>query len=104
METRQIPEEADEEDCREQDPRSVHGERVAEFPGEAAAAAVAAPRARKAQSSWTAAGAAFLLQTPSEGSRVAATQTQALPRPLPPLAGRGKEEGEQLSGEGEGDG
>lgn len=50
-------------------------------------------RARKARSSWTAAGAAFLLQTPSAGSRVAATQIQALPRPLPPLAGRWGEEG-----------
>lgn len=50
-------------------------------------------RARKARSGWTAAGAAFLLQTPSAGSRVAATQIQALPRPLPPLAGRWGEEG-----------
>lgn len=50
-------------------------------------------RARKARSSWTAAGAAFLQQTPSAGSRVAATQIQALPRPLPPLAGRWGEEG-----------
>lgn len=50
-------------------------------------------RARNARSSWTAAGAAFLLQTPSAGSRVAATQIQALPRPLPPLAGRWGEEG-----------
>lgn len=50
-------------------------------------------RARKARSGWTAAGAAFLLQTPCAGSRVAATQIQALPRPLPPLAGRWGEEG-----------
>lgn len=62
--------------------------------------------ARKAQSSWTAAGAAFLLQTPSAGSRVAATQTPALPRPLPPLdeARGGGEERESGWGEEEGGG
>lgn len=46
LETRQIPEEADEEDRPEKDPRSVHGERVAEFLREAAATAVAAPGAK----------------------------------------------------------
>lgn len=61
--------------------------------------------ARKAQSSWTAAGAAFLLQTPSAGSRVAATQTPALPRPLPPLdEARGGEGRERGWGEEEGGG
>lgn len=46
LETRQIPEETDEEDRPEKDSRSVHGERVAEFLGEAAATAAAAPGAK----------------------------------------------------------
>lgn len=48
--------------------------------------------ARGAQSGWTAAGARLLPPTPSARSGVPATQTSALPRPLPPLAGRGGEE------------
>lgn len=109
METRQIPEEADEEDRQEQDPRRVHGEPVTEFPGEAAATAAAAAEA-------SAPGAKGTEQLDSGGGRVPPADSEcgepgssytnrgpATPPPAPRREG-GRKEGERHGGEGEGGG
>lgn len=103
METRQIPEETDEEDRQEQDPRRVHGEPVTEFPGEAAVTA-AAPGAKGTEQLDS--GGGRVPPADSECGEPGSSYTNRGPATPPPAPRRegGRGEGERLGGEGEGGG